>query len=649
MPTPAGPDTREWLEADGLGGFASGTASLSRTRRYHALLNIAATPPTRRFNLVAGIDAELDSPSGPIPLSAQAYVGGVTYPRGDGLIESFTHEPWPTWTFRLPNGERIRFELFSPKGRPAVCLSWRVLLPRSTTGPLLLRVRPLLACRDHHALHHENPSANLASQERPGLVRWSVYAGVPAIRALHSGAFQHAPLWYRSFFYAQEALRGFDAVEDLASPGEFTLDISRTGTLIFEAETPDASPPPPTPLEAPAASALEKLAGEELRRRATLPGGSLARAADAYVVRRGTGASVIAGYPWFTDWGRDTFISMRGLCLATGRLADAASILSQWAGAVSQGQLPNRFIDTGDEPEYNAVDASLWFVIAAHEYLSLAQDSAIASDLRRAVMAVVEGYFKGTRFGIRPDADGLLLAGAAGVQLTWMDAKCGDWVVTPRRGKPVEVQALWINALHAAAAIDPLWRDRAARARLAFEPAFWNDAEGCLFDVIASPDVEGGRDASIRPNQLFAVGGLPLSLLSSARAAQVVSVCERDLVTPIGLRTLRRADPKYAPRYAGNPMQRDGAYHQGTVWPWLMGAFVEAWVRVHAPTPAHLPAAKAEARRRFLSPLLDHLGMAGLGHLPEIADAEEPHAPGGCPFQAWSVAEAIRLDRVVLA
>jgi predicted glycogen debranching enzyme len=352
---------------------------------------------------------------------------------------------------------------------------------------------------------------------------------------------------------------------------------------------------------------------------------------------------LVAGYPWFTDWGRDTFIALRSLCLATGRLDVAREIVLEWAAAVSDGMLPNRFADAGESAEYNAVDASLWYVVAGHEWIAAARGDVAAADRARfdaAVDAILEGYAKGTRYGIRADDDGLLTAGAPGVQLTWMDAKVGDWVVTPRRGKPVEVQALWINALRLAGVRRDEWRALAEVAEAGFAARFWNEAAATLFDVVDADGVAGAVDASLRANQILAVGGLPFALLDGARARSVVDAVEAKLWTPLGLRSLAPDDPAYVGRYAGGVRERDAAYHQGTVWPWLAAPFVEAWLRVRGASPE----AKAIARERFLAPLRAHLGSAGLGHVSEVADGDAPHAPGGCPFQAWSLGALLRIE-----
>jgi len=333
---------------------------------------------------------------------------------------------------------------------------------------------------------------------------------------------------------------------------------------------------------------------------------------------------------------------LRGLLLATGRLAEAEQILLAWSGLVSDGMLPNRFPDDGGEPEYNSVDASLWFVVAVHDFLLAAPETSARAALQDAAAAILTGYARGTRFRIAADADGLLRAGVPGQQLTWMDAKVDGWVVTPRVGKPVEIQALWINALRIGAAWATEWNAPADLAHASFLARFPDPHTGGLADVVDADGVPGQVDRRIRPNQIFAVGGLPFPLLSGASARRMVDLVEARLLTPMGLRTLAPDDPAYIGRYAGNRLQRDAAYHQGTVWPWLIGPFVEAWLRVRSNTAA----ARAEASVRFLAPLREHLNAAGLGHVSEVADGDAPHAPGGCPFQAWSLGELPRAEKL---
>ena len=624
----------EWLEADGLGGFASGTVSGIRTRRYHALLLTATTPPTGRMVLVNGIEAWLETPGGRFALSAQRYAPDVMHPDGHLRIVDFRIDPWPTWTFLAEDGTEVSQEVVACHERGHVVLRWRL---RSLPRPAQLMVRPLLSGRDYHALHHENSGFDFAAEGTGARVLWRPYPGVPAISALTDGSYRHEPIWYRHFQYDAERERGLDFTEDLASPGVFAWSLKGgAATLLLSAG--EVSP------DLEAAWLLE--AEARRRRRFRTP---LERAADAYVVRRGAGRTIVAGYPWFTDWGRDTFITLRGFMTLPGGLELARDILLAWAPAVSEGMVPNRFPDAGEQPEYNAVDASLWYLIAAHELLQAAQAGGIAlaaSDqqlLHHATRQIVAGYRDGTRFGIRMEADGLLAAGVPGVQLTWMDAKVGDRVITPRIGKPVEVQALWLNALRIAGASSPEYCALYRHALASFQLRFWNDAAGCLYDVVDVDHVAGRHDPAVRPNQILAVGGLPFQVLVEPYASRVVETVEHKLLTPLGLRSLAPGEPGYRPHYGGGVPERDGAYHQGTAWPWLIGPFVEAWLRVRGNTPE----ARREADERFLSPLREHLGVAGLGHISEVADAEPSHRPGGCPFQAWSLGELLRASRLV--
>lgn len=639
-------DRTEWLEADGLGGFASGTTSGIRTRRYHALLLSATTPPTGRVVLVNGFDAWLDTSGGSFALSTQRYAPDVLYPDGASHITHFTTDPWPTWEYTLGGGTAVIQELFVQHGTGATVVMWTLA---RANGPVVLRVRPFLSGRDYHSTHHENGNFRFAADRREGEVIFASYDAIPHVVALSNGDYRHAPDWYRQFLYTAERERGLDDIEDLASPGEFSWRLSAPGeeaVWLLRAGAGDAR----DALTADAVISLVSEARAAERRRREAFATPLDRAADAYLVRRGSGQTIVAGYPWFTDWGRDTFIAIRGLCLATGRLDEARNILLEWAGAVSEGMLPNLFTDRGETPEFNAVDASLWYVIAVHELLALVpKGSSLLTPveqraLETAVTQIVQGYANGTRFGIRMDADGLLAAGVPGVQLTWMDARVGDRVITPRIGKPVEIQALWLNALHIASRFEPAWRDAFERGRAAFGERFWNESLGHLADVVDVDHVPGTRDDSFRPNQIFAVGGLPVALVDGERARRIVDVVEQCLLTPVGLRSLASAEHGYAPRYEGDSSARDAVYHQGTVWPWLIGPFVEAWVRVRGETNA----ARREARARFVTPLLAHLETAGLGHVSEIADAESPFTPRGCPFQAWSLGELLRLDRMVL-
>jgi predicted glycogen debranching enzyme len=620
--------SREWLETDGLGGFASGTSTGIRTRRYHALLLTATTPPTGRMVLVNGLDAWVETPGGTLSLSSQYYAPGVVGGEGGMRIESFEWDPWPRWVFKLEDGTRIEHEIFVPKGRPATCISWKLLNPGKEVK---LFVRPFLSGRDYHALHKH--------------ITWRPYDGTPAVCAISNGEYSHQPVWYYNFLYEEERNRGLDCTEDLAAPGVFCWNLGKENaalvlTAVHAAEDDMVGVDP--------LKLISQFRDGEKRRRAAFPS-KLHRAADAYIVPRAGGKTIIAGYPWFTDWGRDTFIAVRGLCLAGGRMDDAREILLAWTSAVSDGMLPNRFPDQGGAPEFNAVDASLWFIIASYEYLQAAKRAKTYQPDKEAFVgameAILEGYSKGTRYGIRLDTDGLLCSGERGVQLTWMDARVGEWIVTQRAGKPVEVQALWLNALRIGSEFSPGWKALFERGLDSFRERFWNETDGCLHDVVDVNHNRGETDSTFRPNQILAVGGLPFGLLDQERAMRVVASVEARLWAPLGLRSLSPEDSCYRPLYQGGVVERDGAYHQGTVWPWLIGAFVEAWVRVRGGADQ----VKREARGKFLAPLLAHLEEAGLGHVSEIADAQPPHRPRGCPFQAWSVGELLRLDQVVLA
>jgi predicted glycogen debranching enzyme len=640
MPAPV-PLDAEWLETDGLGGFASGTVGGRRTRRYHALLLTATTPPIGRFVLLNGLDAWVETPAGRFALTSQLYTPAVIYPDGEQRIESFIPEPWPHWLFHLPDETRLEFELFMPHLMSAVGLRWR---RTQGSGPLKLLLRPFLSGRDYHALHHENGVFRFDTEQGSGRVAWKPYSAVPGIIAHLNGEYEHQPAWYRNFLYTEELARGLDATEDLASPGILRWDMERDDAIcIFEADHPKSG----CQIHPRAAEVRYQIYREREQKRRAGFATRLHRSADAYLVQRGRGKTIVAGYPWFTDWGRDTFIALRGLCLATGRVDDARDILLDWTESLSHGMLPNVFPDQGSNPQYNSVDASLWYIIAVHDYLQAIGDAAEPATrerLRQAVEDILTAYAAGTRYGIRRDEDGLLAAGVPGVQLTWMDAKVGDWVVTPRIGKPVEVQALWLNALCIAATLSPnslsaKWADWFERSRDSFRTRFWNEWAGFLNDVVDVDHRPGSVDVTFRPNQIFAVGGLPYPLLEEAAARRVVNAVEARLLTPLGLRSLAPGSPRYASRYDGGVVERDGAYHQGTVWPWLIGPFVEAWLRVRGNTAE----SRREASRRFLLPLLDHLDDDGIGHISEIADGDPPHTRRGCPFQAWSLAEILRL------
>ncbi|HEY2020371.1 glycogen debranching enzyme N-terminal domain-containing protein, partial [Paraburkholderia sp.] len=436
----------EWLEADGFGGFASGTLGMPRTRRYHALLLAATRAPGGRMVLVNGVEAWLEAGGQRHPLTMQRYGQDVIYPDLRGSLVSFDTSPWPTWRVRVDPRTVVVAEVFVSKATCETVLRWR--FEGSDLYAAVLKIRALLSGRDYHALHHENPAFNFDARTSgdTSCVSWQPYGGVPVIHAATNGTYAHAPDWYRNFYYAREQERGLDCNEDLATPGVFSFDLAAgDAVMILSASPPGATATANQNDRTQAAAHAVDLAHTEQQRRDGL-GSRLQRSADAYVVTRNQGRTIVAGFPWFTDWGRDTFIAMRGLLIASNRLDDAEAILLEWSGTLSGGMLPNRFPDYGDAPEYNSVDASLWFIVAVHDYLATPHASAATrARLQQAAETILTGYTNGTRYIIGACSDdGLLRAGMPGVQLTWMDAKVGDWVVTPRIGKPVEVQALWI-------------------------------------------------------------------------------------------------------------------------------------------------------------------------------------------------------------
>lgn len=602
----------EWLESDGQGGFSSGTASGVRTRRYHAALVSADESSSRRFVLLNGFDAWIETSTGRIPISTQRYVPDVLSPDGAERLERFESDPWPKWTYRIAGALTVEQELFVPQGSPAAVITWR-----GREGRLILR--PFISGRDYHDLHHRNGAFRFEPRTSDGRLIWEPYPGVPPLLVATNGTYVHAPTWYMNFQYDEERFRGLDFIEDLASPGTFTWDLSKGEAFIIFST-------------GPVSDDLGRLRDLEIRRRKAIAS-PLARAGDAYLVRTRRGRGIIAGYPWFGEWSRDTFISLRGLCLSTGRFDDAREILLSWAGALSEGMLPNRHPEGMEPTPFNSVDGSLWFVLAVQEFLRETRPSPEeGTRLSAAANAILESYARGTRHGIRACPDGLLQAGEPGIQLTWMDAKVGEQVMTPRIGKPVEVQALWLRALAGAGAP---WRGMHEKGLESFQSRFWNEGSGGLYDVVDVDHVPNRRDASVRPNQILAAG-----LLDPERARRMIETVESRLLTPAGLRTLAPVEPGYRGRYEGGPVERDGAYHQGTVWPWLLGPFVEAWISARGGSAR----VKSEARGRFVQPLLERTRVFGLGHLFEIADGDPPHHPRGCPFQAWSTGELLRLD-----
>ncbi|HYM07958.1 MAG TPA: amylo-alpha-1,6-glucosidase [Terriglobales bacterium] len=630
---------REWLETNGLGGFASSTITGLNTRRYHGLLVAATRPPVGREVLLSKLEETLLIDGRPFDLSSNRYPD-VVHPQGFRYLTGFRLDPFPIFTFEI-EGVVIEKTVFMVQGENTTVVQYELKSTMQPSGSLRLEIRPLVAFRDYHSTTHANGALNANVEERAGLAAVTPYPGMPTLYLAHNAVeLRKTGDWYRNFEYDVERERGLDFIEDLFNHFILRFDLHSNGQASIVASI--------EPREAARANVYRQA---EIKRRQALVQGSplkdefaqaLTAASDQYIVARGDQKTVIAGYHWFSDWGRDTMISLPGLTLPTGKYDVARSILSTFARHVDQGMLPNRFPDAGETPEYNTVDATLWFFEAARAYLAYTGDEEfVRIELYPAFTDIISWHERGTRYGIKVDASGLLASGEPGVQLTWMDAKVGDWVVTPRQGRPVEIQALWYNALcimeelarsFGDGAGQKRYRQMAAMANWSFNRLFWNEKDNCLYDVVN----EGPPDASIRPNQIFAVS-LPYTMLSPDRSRLIVEKVREHLLTPYGLRTLAQGDPQYRGRYTGGPVERDGAYHQGTVWPWLMGPFITAYVKVNGATEA----ARKQARE-WLRPLQDHLSDAGLGHISEIFDGDTPHRPAGCVAQAWSAGEVLR-------
>ncbi|MEZ5355343.1 MAG: amylo-alpha-1,6-glucosidase [Bryobacteraceae bacterium] len=621
---------REWLETNGLGGFACSTIAGLNTRRYHGLLTPALQPPGGRMLLLSKMEETLVLDGLRHDLGVNEYPGAV-HPRGYRNLAAFRLDPYPVFTWRIDNVE-LEKRLFLVHGEDTVVIEYTL---RGASSRAHLELRPLLAFRDYHSITRANDSIRRHVDSAAGVVSVRPYDGLPALHFAHHGEVTVTGDWYFYFQYAMERERGLDSEEDLFQPFVLHYDLDETHpNAVVIASTDNARRAADAPL----------LRDREERRRRDLTvdavdslDAALRLAADQFIVRRGDGYSVIAGYPWFTDWGRDTMIALPGLTLTTGRHGVARGILAAFAENIDMGMLPNRFPDAGETPEYNTADATLWYFEAIRAYLESTRDEAFVLGLFPKLRDIVEWHLRGTRYGIAATADGLLRCGVPGVQLTWMDAKIDDWVVTPRTGCPVEIQALWYNALRVAedlsiragdAEFASLCRSTADNARDSFNKVFWNSGAGYLADVVEGNE----RDFTLRPNQIIAVS-LPHSMLDPGPARSVVEAVRRQLLTPMGLRTLPERDPSYRPRYEGGVWERDSAYHQGTVWPWLIGPFVDAWLRTGG-DPVFA--------RECLDAFRDHLCDAGLGQISEIADAAAPHTPRGCFAQAWSVAEILR-------
>src|SRR5579863_1360129 len=627
---------REWLETNGLGGFASSSIIGLNTRRYHGLLVAATKPPVGRLVLLSKLEETLILDGERFDLSANQYAGAI-HPQGYVYLESFRSKPFPQFTYGVA-GIQIQKSVFLVRGQNSVVIRYQ--FSGNIEGrKCSLDVRPLIAFRDYHSTTHTNNALNPHVEERAGMATVKPYADLPSLHFSHNAAaLDSSGFWFYNFDYERERERGLDYQEDLYSPFLMHFDVGTSTCFSIIASLEEHSADEAAKLEARETDGRKRIvaaapASDEFAR-------LLTTAADQFIVSRGEQRSVIAGYPWFGDWGRDTMISLPGLTLVTGRYDDARSILREFAANIDRGMLPNRFPDAGEAPEYNTVDATLWMFHAVFEFLRYTRDyEFVRRELYEPLTEILSWHERGTRYGIGLDSDGLLHAGAPGVQLTWMDAKVGDWVVTPRRGKPVEVNALWYCALRCMEswamqlAYDALeYGQLLTQVRENFARRFWYEEGGYLYDVVDVDGIAGQNDAALRPNQLFAAS-LTTHLLSEEQTRSMLQKVTDQLLTPMGLRTLSPRDPDYHKHFNGKREERDAAYHQGAIWPWLIGPYVDVHLRLNNDCLSLLP---------LLQPLVRHLWDDCVGSICEVAEPES-FAPAGCFAQAWSVAELLRV------
>ena len=636
-------ESREWLCANGIGGYASGTVAGVLTRRYHGLLVAALRPPLGRTLMMVKADDSVVYDGITWSLFANRWTGGAVNPHGYRLIERFRLEgAIPVWTYAVADA-LVEKRIWMEPGANTTYVRYDVV---RASRPLSLEVKALVNYRDYHGATRADSWRMDIETLADGFRILARDGARPLLVRAAGAALDPAHVWYANFALALEGERGLPDVEDHLHAGSLraALEPGRPFTLSISAEA-ECSTDGDAALERRRRheAALSAAWSTAQRAAGMAPAWirQLVLAADQFVVRRGGGSepegrSVIAGYHWFGDWGRDAIIALPGLTLTTGRSEIARNVLRTFATFVSRGMLPNRFPDDGDVPEYNTVDAALWYVEAIRAYHAATFDDEFLEELMPVLEEIVDWHRRGTRHGIVVDVvDGLLRSGAEGVQLTWMDAKVDDWVVTPREGKAVEVNALWYNALVGLAAFARRlgrpafpWETMAARVAAGFD-RFWNAEAGYCFDVVDGPS---GDDDALRPNQILAVS-LPASPLTAERQRAVVEACARYLVTSHGLRSLSPGHAQYRGTYGGDPLARDGAYHQGTAWAWLLGPFALAHFRVYG---------DRRAARTFLEPLAHHVGDAGVGSISEIFDGDAPFAPRGCIAQAWSVGETLR-------
>jgi len=645
---------REWLVTNGIGGFGMGTISGTLTRRYHGLLIAALEPPLGRTLLVTKLDETAKYGKEDFPLFNNSWAGGLDESNGLHYLEGFHLEgTTPVWTFSFADA-RLEKRVWMQHGANTTYIMYTLC---HATRPLSINAKALVNYRDYHSTTQSQGWEMKISREKNGLKVLAYDRATAFYLATSRGSFAAQHIWIKKFYLSIEAYRGQGVFDDHLFAGLFSFVLEPGQSICLVASTEievelDGSAAylerrkyeEQLLVQAPILKGQSELIGNGDNDRKAIQ--QLVLAADQFVVRRRIqdeidGWSIIAGYPWFGDWGRDTMIAFPGLVLSTGRSALGAQILRTYARFIDRGMLPNRFPDRGTEPEYNTVDATLWYFEAVGEYYRDTRDDNLLRDLYPGLQQIIERHLHGTRYNIRQDPDdGLIYAGRRGVQLTWMDAKVEDWVVTPRIGKPVEINALWYNALCTMAAFtrqlgldDACYNEMAERTHLGFD-RFWSEKDGYCYDVLDGPE---GNDDALRPNQLIAVS-LTHSPIDERKAKAVVEACADHLATSFGLRSLSPEHPSYKGVYGGDQKKRDSAYHQGTVWGWLIGPFAKAHLRVFR---------DPEMTRALIMPLLQHLNDHGVGSVSEIFDGDSPHTPRGCPAQAWSVAELLRVCRMI--
>jgi predicted glycogen debranching enzyme len=637
----------EWLETNGLGGWASSSIIGANTRRYHGLLTAAIVPPAERMVLLSKLEETIvvtrqAGSSGQTDLTRHAlgvnlYPANTIHPNGHHYLSSFSKGLYPEWIYEAEDIQLMK-RIAMIHGENTVVIIYDVL---KADTPFTLELLPLMAARGYHSLNHESPQMHWDADFQDGIFHNQPDGKVNVFISVPGSMYRHTPRWFNNFQYSLEQYRGLDFTEDLFNHGVLSVELREGESLgiIVSTENPEGR------------DAFKLFAKENMRRQVLISEQpedetlrQLVLAADQFIVKRDENLkTVIAGYHWFTDWGRDTMISLPGLCLCTGRTDDAKKILFAFAKSVSKGMLPNRFQDNGEAPEYNNVDGTLWYFISVYKYLQAGGDKEfVLNEILPVLKDIIEWHHKGTRYHIHDEADGLLYSGEEGVQLTWMDAKVGDWVVTPRTGKAVEIQALWYNALRLYAELlfinketeeARIINEKASLVKQSFLRQFWNNETGYLYDVIEN----GNKDATLRPNQLFAIS-LPFPLIEGKLANAILTAVTDKLYTPVGLRSLPQDDKRYVGVYGGDAMHRDSAYHQGTVWSWLLGPYIDAIMKVNGE--------KGKLMAQIvINDFKYHLSEACIGSVSEIFDGNAPHHPRGCIAQAWGVAELLRVIR----